>query len=45
MIRINQKSTREIRVCWDTGSEFQYLMLLKKLIEHRNDLEKRRSKE
>ena len=45
MIRIKQISTRELCVSWDTGQEYRFLTLLKKLIEHRNDLEKRRNRQ
>ena len=41
MIRIEQVATREVRVCWDKGSEFQFLVALKKAIVNRNELEKR----
>lgn len=40
MIRIIKKATKEVAVLWDTGSEYQYLKALEKLIEHRNEVKK-----
>ena len=45
MIRIEHTDNRQFLIEYETGQEFQYILLLKKLIEHRNKLEKRRDKE
>lgn len=40
MIKIIQTATREVKVLWDTGSEYQYLKTLESLIKDRNKREK-----
>lgn len=42
MIRIIKTATNRAEVNWDTGMEFQFLKLLKKLAEERNTLQNKK---